>query len=123
MSADGGAAAVEVPGKFVDAGTFAVASSNLPDFIVCEIFLLLLYLGDDINRVVGSVGDIDADLRKMTAMNDLEGCDSFIAGNSWQNDGQVVHSGKFLAFRATFLDRAPPCACRGRHPRGAGRPW
>ena len=71
MSADCGAVAVEVPGKFIDAGTFAVTLSNLPDFIVCEIFLLLLYLGDDIIRVVGSVGDIAADLRKHLGITGL----------------------------------------------------
>ena len=71
MSADGGAVAVEVPGEFVDAGTFAVALSNLPDFIVCEIFLLLLYFGDDIIRVVGSIGEIGTDLRKHLGITGL----------------------------------------------------
>ena len=71
MPADCGAVAVEVPGKLVDAGTFAVALSNLPDFIICEIFLLLLYLCDDIIRVVGNIGDIDADLRKRLGITGL----------------------------------------------------
>ena len=47
MPADGGAVAVKASGEFVDAGTFAVALSNLPDFIVCEIILLLQYHGED----------------------------------------------------------------------------
>ena len=34
MPADGGAVAVEVSGKFVDAGIFAVTLSNLLDFII-----------------------------------------------------------------------------------------